>query len=218
MPKAIIFANGVPHNLQSNRRYLTGAEMIICADGGTLHALALGVQPDLIVGDLDSLPVNTRRKMEAEGVPIEQYPTAKDQTDLELALLAAMKRGASEIIILTALGGRLDQLLANVLLLTRPEWGTARLSIAEGPQQAWLLRVRDQLKIKGAVDDTLSIVGLSEQLEGLCLNGVIWPLENVAVPLGSTLTISNRLITPEATVTLQKGLALVIHIRLAIDD
>ncbi len=209
-PKTVIFANGISANPNENRRYLSPGDTIICADGGTLHALAMGLTPDLIVGDLDSLPAPVAAKMEAKGVEIQRHPVNKDQTDLELALQIAVQRGAEEILILTALGGRLDQTLANILLLTRPEWRGVRLRLAEGNQSAWLLRGPDSLTLRGQSGDTLSVVALSQHLHGLDLLGVKWPLNNANVSLGSTLTISNTFVEVEAKIQLVQGIALAI--------
>ena len=211
-PKTIIFANGISANPNENRRYLAPDDTIICADGGTLHALAMGLTPDLIVGDLDSLPEAVAAQMEAKGVEIQRHPVNKDQTDLELALQAAVQRGAEEILILTALGGRLDQTLANILLLTRPEWRGVRLRLAEGNQSAWLLRGPDSLTLRGQPGDTLSVVVLSQHLRQLTLQNVKWPLSNAAVSLGSTRTISNAFVKAEAKIQLAQGIALVIKL------
>ncbi len=211
-PKTIIFANGISANPNKNRRYLAPDDTIICADGGTLHALAMGLTPDLIVGDLDSLPEAVAAQMQAKGVEIQRHPVNKDQTDLELALQAAVQRGAEEILILTALGGRLDQTLANILLLTRPEWRGVRIRLAEGNQSVWLLRGPDSLTLRGQPGDTLSVVALSQHLRGLDLQGVKWPLNNANVSLGSTLTISNAFVEVEAKIQLAQGIALVIKL------
>ncbi|HEY84552.1 MAG TPA: thiamine diphosphokinase [Chloroflexi bacterium] len=210
MPKTIIFANGISADPNENRHYFSPGDTIICADGGTLHALAMGLTPDLIVGDLDSLPAPVVAEMEAKGVEIQRHPVDKDQTDLELALQIAIQRGAKEILLLTALGGRLDQTLANILLLTRPEWRGVRLRLAEGAQSAWLLRGPDSLTLRGQTGDTLSVVALSQNLRELTLQGVKWPLNKANVSLGSTLTISNAFVEVEAKIQLAQGMALAI--------
>lgn len=212
MSKTIIFANGISENPKANLKFIKPNDTIICADGGTLNALALGLTPDLIVGDLDSLPGTTIAQMRRQGVEIQQHPVKKNETDLELALAAATARGAKEILILTAFGGRIDQLLANVFLLTRPEWQSARLNLAEGRQQAWLMRGPDEITITGKSGDTLSLVALSPSVRGIALLGVEWLLENTDIDLGSTLTISNTFSTEQVTVRIASGLGLVVHI------
>ena len=67
-------------------------DYIICADGGTLHALKLGLKPDLIIGDLDSLPQGDWKRLQRADIPIELFPQDKNETDLELALRSAQER------------------------------------------------------------------------------------------------------------------------------
>ncbi len=215
MAKFIIFANGIATNPIENRHHIDPGDTIICADGGTLHALAAGITPDTIVGDLDSLPTDVQLQMQAAGVEILRHPVKKDQTDLELALTVAAKRGATEILLLALFGGRLDQQIANMMLLTRPEWAGVRLRLAEGNQQAWLLRGDDHLTLTGSPGDTLSVVTLSSQITGLTITGAEWTLHRATVPLGSTRTISNTFVAPEATVQIETGLALVIQIQIS---
>ena len=213
MPKTIIFANGKPTiDLSEIPPLIEPGDTIICADGGAVHALAAGLTPDLIVGDLDSLPQDVQVMMRAREVEIESHSAKKDQTDLELALAAAIERGADEILLLTVLGGRLDQHLANILLLARPEWAGVRLSLAEGNQRAWLLRGPDALSIRGRPGDTLSLLPLSPEVKGLDIENVEWPLQNKTISLGSTLTISNVFRADTVTFRIREGIALAIQI------
>jgi thiamine pyrophosphokinase len=192
---------------------LTPDDTIICADGGTLHALELGLRPDLIVGDLDSLPAHIQAELTKQGIEIQTHPVRKDQTDLELAFHAAINRGATEIILLTALGGRLDQQLANLLLLARPEWSPVRLGLADGNQRAWLMRGPDELTLTGEPGDTFSFVAFSETVTGIDLEQVEWPLHDVTIHLGSTLTISNRFLGKEMIVRIKTGIGLAIQMK-----
>jgi thiamine pyrophosphokinase len=213
MPKTVIFANGKPTtNLSEISDLIEPDDTIICADGGAVHALAAGLTPDLIVGDLDSLPQDVQVMMQARGVEIESHSAKKDQTDLELALSTAIERGADEILLLTALGGRLDQHMTNVLLLTRREWAGVRLSLAEGNQRAWLLRGPDALSIQGRPGDTFSLLPLSPEVKGLDIENVEWPLQNKTISLGSTLTISNVFRADTVTFRIREGIALAIQI------
>lgn len=212
MAKTVIFANGIPTNLSNTHSLIKPDDTIICADGGTQHALSLGLTPDVLVGDMDSLSEAVQADLEAKGVELICHPIKKDQTDLELAFEVAIARGATEILLLTAIGGRLDQQLANILLLTRPEWQSARLSLAEGQQRAWLLRGPDELTLSGQPGDTLSIVPLSATMEGLDIEHAEWPLQEATVPLGSTLTISNTFLSNQVRVRVKAGLGLVIQI------
>jgi len=211
MNKFIIFANG---DFSPPTEYRLPADAtIICADGGARHALALGLMPHTIIGDLDSLPPEIVSELRAAGVEIIEHPVKKDETDLELALLLAMARGATDILLLGMLGGRLDQQLANLLLLTRAEWHGARLRLADGNQRAELLRGGGQVTLHGAPGDTLSVVPL-ENLGGLSLSGAEWPLSGAEIPRGSTRTISNTFVENTITAQLEMGVALVVTIKI----
>ncbi len=215
MTRIVIFANGDLTWPDLVRAYLRPTDRIFCADGGTRHALALGLTPHVIIGDLDSLSPDIVAEMAAAGVIIHRHPAHKDQTDLELALTLAAAESPDEILLLTALGGRLDQMLANILLLTRPEYAPARLSLADGAQWTTLLRARQSILIAGQPGDTLSLIPLTPTVSRVTLSGVEWPLNRVTLSLGSTWTISNMLVAPQAEVQIGEGLVLVVHGRVA---
>ena len=90
MQRIIIFANGEIPNLENARLLLRSDDHVICADGGTGHALALGLTPNLVIGDIDSLDKEQWQKLEDAGVPIELFPRDKNETDLELASIAPL--------------------------------------------------------------------------------------------------------------------------------
>ncbi len=209
--RTIIIANGHLSDPAGLKRRLRPGDRIICADGGAHHARFIGLTPDVVVGDMDSLDPALRVELEAAGVRFEMHPARKDETDLELALRLAIGEGASEIEVWAMLGGRLDQSLANLLLLARPEWATARLRMVDGNQMAWPLHSGQEAAIEGSPGDLLSLVPLSPLVSGVTLDGVEWPLRAANLYFGSTLTISNRLTGPVAHLCLEEGLVLVIH-------
>ena len=130
--RAIIIANGQIHEGDFYRSLVVPTDLVICADGGASNALALGLQPQVVIGDLDSLDSNLQAQLEADGCQVLAHPARKDETDLELALHYAIEHGVDEILILGALGGRIDQTLANVLLLASPGLRSVRAKILDG--------------------------------------------------------------------------------------
>jgi len=212
MHRIVIFANGDLNQPDRLGVHLRPDDHIFCADGGAVHAATLGLTPDVIIGDLDSLPPDLAAQMTARGVEIQRHPRHKDQTDLELAFDLAAARQPDEIMLVTALGGRLDQMLGNILLLTRPAYAPIRLTLADGPQRAVLLRSGDRLTIAGQSGDTLSLIPLTPTVTGVSLSGVGWPLQQATLSLGSTWSISNQMTGPEAVAQIGEGPALVIHI------
>lgn len=211
MARTIIFANGVLRQPELIRAHIRPADCIICADGGTRHALALELTPDLIVGDLDSLDPAMRAELEAAGVRFDIHPVRKDETDLELAIRLAIEEGADEIDLVALLGGRLDQSLANMMLLARPDWAGARLRVVEATETAWAVGDGQTARIEGRSGDTLSLIPLTPTVTGVTLTGVEWPLDGASLQFGSTLTLSNVLAAPSAHLQIKEGIVLVIH-------
>ncbi|MDM8526725.1 thiamine diphosphokinase [Anaerolineales bacterium HSG24] len=213
MPRIIIFANGHLTDPNYLLDQLRPTDRIFCADGGASHALSLGLTPEVVVGDFDSLPDHQMTELEQAKVTLHRYPVDKDKTDLELTLDLAITEQPSEIILVTALGGRVDQMLANLMLLTRPEYQSGNISLLDGGQRVYLVRAHQTLALPGQIGDTLSLLPLNAQVTGVTVTAVAWPLENATLLLGSTLSISNRLTKPQVTVSIAEGMVLVIHIK-----
>ena len=212
MSRIVIFANGQLNQPAALKTRLQATDRIFCADGGTLHALAVGLTPHVIVGDLDSVPPDIVSQMETLNVTIHRYPPAKDQTDLELTLDWALKENPTEIMLVTALGGRLDQMLANLLLLTRPAYRHVTLTLADGRQWGRIIHSHQSCAISGRPGDTLSLVPLTPVVTTVNLSGVGWPLTEATLNLGSTWSISNQMTGPKAVVSIGEGIVLLIHI------
>ncbi len=209
--RAVIFANGLFPDPAAQRRLLRPGDLVVAADGGAAHARAAGVTPHVVVGDLDSLEPDLRVELEKAGARFVSHPAAKDETDLELALLYAVERGVQEILILGALGGRLDQMLANLLLLALPALAGADVRIVEGGQTAFL--IRDQAVVTGRPGDTVSLIPLGGDAVGVTTDGLQWPLDDEALRFGPARGISNVLLGRRARVRVREGILLCVVIR-----
>ena len=207
--RAVIFVNGEVQDYTALARWLRPRDHLIGADGGTRHMLALGLMPDAVVGDLDSLEPETVAKLIAQGVDVERYPIAKDQTDLELAIERGLRAGASEILLLGALGGRLDQTLANLLILAQRNWPVP-LRLAEGSQLAQVLRSGETLMLHAAPGSTVSAIPLSAIVTGITYTGLEYPLQDATLSIGSTRGVSNVVASSPATITIDEGVLLVV--------
>jgi thiamine pyrophosphokinase len=209
--RAIVIANGHVGNSEASRAQTWSHDLVICANGGAQHALAWGLAPDVVIGDLDSLDSDLQARLESEGCQILVHPTRKDETDLELALRYAIDHGVDEILILGALGGRTDQTLANVLLLALPDLEGVQTHIFAGDNQEMFL-IRDQALIKGRVGDTVSLLPIAGDATGITTEGLEYPLQCGALKFGATLGVSNVLTAPVARVQVERGLLLCVHI------
>ena len=205
----LIFANGVLDEVEWIRPYLMQATAVWAADGGSQHLKRLGHLPDRVIGDMDSLPPEVRSWLAEASVPFNQHPPEKDETDLELALLLAVEQGYDEIWLFGLLGGRLDQALANVLLLTHPALTSAIVKLFTPTEQAWL--VHDQTKIVGLVGDVVSLIPLRGDVKMVRTTGLQWPLTNETLQFGLARGVSNRMTAVSATVEISRGILLCVH-------
>ncbi len=210
--RVLLFANGVLNHGTMVQRCLdqAAAARIICADGGALYARALGLTPHTIIGDLDSLTLQQVDGLAAAGADIRRHPAEKDETDLELALLHCAETGAESVTILGGLGGRFDQTLANILLLTHPVFRALDITLIDGEQSLRLLRPGAH-KICGAVGDTISLIPLSSSAEIITTENLKYALDGDSLQLGPARGISNVMLAQQAAVSFSRGLLLLIH-------
>jgi thiamine pyrophosphokinase len=211
MPRLIIFVNGILPDLESARRLIQAGDVLIAADGGTRLALSLGLYPSIIIGDLDSLTPDDRQQLIGKGVEFQQYSRDKSETDLELAFKYACKTGYREILVVGALGGRLDQTVGNLSLLTNPEFASLDVRIDDGVEEALITRSR--CEIHGKPGDIVSLIPWSGEVSGICTEGLIWPLCNETLFPDKTRGISNEMAHATAAISQKSGLLLVIHYR-----
>jgi thiamine pyrophosphokinase len=204
---AVIFAGGPPPPSSVVNR-LPDDALIVAADGGLDHARALGLVPRFLVGDLDSVSADGLRWAEAQGVLIDQHPTDKDATDLELAMSAAA-HVADELVIVDGGEGRLDQSLGNLMLLASPRFSGVKVRALVGT--AHVVVVRGHRTLMGNPGDLVSLVAVGEPAEGVTTKGLRWSLHEASLVPGSSLGISNEMLDVEATVSVEFGALLAIQ-------
>ena len=208
--RVVIIANGELGDPAYYRTLLGNDDFIICVNGGSRHALALDVQPHLLIGDLDSLSGEEREKISAYNPQILEYPVAKDKSDLELAIDYAVQLAPSDIIIIGALGGnRLDHALINLFLLKLPLQKKIPAAIIDERQE---IRLADgNLRMKGNLGDYLSIFALSHTVKNVFTKGLKYSLTGEDLHFGSSRGLSNQFIDFEARVKFASGLLIAIR-------
>ncbi len=194
--------------------------LVIAADAGWDKAAALGILPDLLVGDADSLPEERVAELASAGVPIERSPVAKDESDAELALLAALRRGAKHVTVLGALGGkRFDHAFANVGLLGLPGLGEADVELLDATTRVRLLRAPAAesgpatCRLGGEIGDLVSLLPLGVPAFGITTEGLLYPLRGETLMPGPARGLSNVRIASDASVKLRQGSLLIIETR-----
>jgi len=209
--QAVIFANGA---IDDAEPLLKEYDLIIAADGGTRHCKNLGITPDMVIGDLDSIEPDDLKSLQSKGVEIIQHPVKKDQTDLELALRLAVKRGADEIVLFGAMGMRWDMSIANILLPVEPYLSNTSIRIINGLHEITMLKTGKQITFYGEKGDILSLIPVGRDAIGITAGNLEYPLKNSTLQFGSTRGISNVFMEKSATVSLKEGLLLCVHIRI----
>lgn len=178
---------------------------VIAADSGMRHADALDLDVELWVGDFDSSPPELLARH--ADVPREAFPAAKAKTDTELAVEAAVARGATEIVVAGGFGGQADHALSHLLLAVSLRQQGFGVLVTSGTEEAWPL-IPGDLAIDVPAGSRMSVLAFSA-LDAISLRNVEWPLDRRNVPLGSTLTLSNVALGPVA-IRLEGGYAAVI--------
>ncbi|HET9417303.1 MAG TPA: thiamine diphosphokinase [Candidatus Limnocylindria bacterium] len=193
-------------------RWLDAADLVIAADGGSMALDRLGRRPDRLIGDLDSTDAALVERLAAHGVPVDRHPADKEATDLELALGAATAAGASEIVILGGLGGRrFDHELANLLVLSDPQLDGMDARIVHGPTTVRVLRPGARLVLAGTSGDVVSLLPIGGDASGVTTHGLRWALTDATLRLGASRGISNEIISMPASVSVERGLLVVIE-------
>ena len=206
--EALVFAGGDPPDARFTDALPDGA-WIIAADSGLEHVHALGLHADVVVGDMDSVTPSTLERAVASGSVIEAHPTDKDATDLELALGAAARAGATRVTVVGAGGGRLDHFLGNALLFASSDWAGFELHALVG--DAHVVVVRERVELRGGPGSLVSLLPAGGPARGIHTTGLRWPLTNDHLPPGSTRGVSNEMTQPTATVSLATGVLLAIQ-------
>jgi len=197
----VFCGGGAVHSALAER--LPAAQAVIAADCGLELAQTLGYRADVVVGDLDSVSAAALDDAVAAGATVERHDPVKDRTDLELALRAAMVRGAERVVVVGGAGGRLDHVLANALTMAAPEWDAMALEAVMGAARLWVCH--DEIEIAGTPGEYVSLLALGGPARGVSTSGLRWRLDGETLYPGSGRGVSNELVDRTATVTVSAG-------------
>jgi thiamine pyrophosphokinase len=195
-----------------------GIATVIAADGGWLRAKRLGMAPDVLVGDLDSLAPGDVERARAEGIEVVRASVDKDESDTELALLEAVRKGASRVTVLGAFGGpRLDHALANVWLLGHPALAGVRVTLLDGRTRLDLVAAPGpgggvvERMLPGPVGGLVSLLPHGGDVTGITTHGLRYPLRDEPLVVGPARGLSNVRTAPDAWVRVRDGRLLVVE-------
>lgn len=203
-PDVVVVASGQGPHVE-----VPAAGTVVAADGGLDRAASLGLAVDVLVGDLDSVSPAALERAEANGVRVVRHPEAKDATDLELALDEAVELGAKRVLVVASAGGRLDHLLASLLLLGSERYEALEVDALVG--EALVHVIRGERRMQGTAGDLVTLLALGEPASGVTTEGLAYPLANEGLDAGSTRGVSNVLVGGEATVSVARGVLLAVR-------
>ncbi len=203
--ECLIFTNGYIDNYEfinlDYKKYY-----IISCDGGLRHVEKLGIKPNVLIGDFDSVEENLLLKY--KDIQKIQYPSDKDFTDTELGIIHAREKGFEKVHIYGATGGRLDHTLGNIFLLKKGKEINLKVVLIDSLQEIYYLDTEEFI-LNGYKDNTLSIIPF-ENMECKFSKGLLYPLDDLKFNIGDTRPISNIILDNNVCISVEKGNGLVI--------
>ena len=214
---SVLIVGGGPLDMDQLKAELSRKpDFIVCADRGGGYLLELGLYPDILVGDFDSLPAQQlyllSKAQENARTAIRQYPSAKDQTDMELAMDLALDRVPESIRILGGLGGRIDHTLGNIGLLLRALSSGVEAHLLDPKHDLTVTDKKIDLRKQGE-DWSVSLVPLTRVVHGVTTVGLKYPLLSESLFLDKTRGIHNEFLDENVTIELKEGILLVVCFR-----
>ena len=198
----LIVANGTIRNKSFYRNTIKKADKIIAADGGADNCIKLGIIPDYVIGDFDSISKKAKVKFRK----ILMHDKSQDKTDLEKAISLAKKLKCTKLAIIGAIGSRIDHTISNIISLLNTSVPSEIFDEANN-----IFAVEKKINLAGKKDDTVSVIPLSN-VKGLAYAGLKWKPKSKNVGIGWT-GVSNRMTGKKATIKLKSGKLIVIKSR-----
>lgn len=209
--KCVIVCSGTINDYEYLKKYFEGAKLVISVDGGALHLRRFGIKPGLLVGDFDSITPECLKEYESQNVEIIKFPEKKDMTDTEIAVEIALERGSTNIVFLGAMGTRLDHSLSNIFHLKKLYDNNVTGLLADERNEITL--IDSNIKLDRAEGMKVTLLPLSTVVRGVTTKGLMYPLFNATMSLGSSWGVSNEFDGDTAEVAIAEGLLLVVKSR-----
>ena len=205
--RAVIIGNGEIKDYDFIAGKLRKGDYIVCADGGYRHAARLGVKPDVLIGDMDSLS-DSENDYDGE---IINLPVRKDFTDSEVCVKYVLLKDFDEILMLGFIGTRLDHTITNITLLKQIAESGKKGKITDEHNEIYY--ALSENVIYGKKGDIISIIPFGQDLTGISTSGLDYPLDNENLIFGESRGVSNIMTSNKCTVNIQGGVGLIIKSR-----
>lgn len=207
--KALVVSSGSKVKNSILLNLINKSDYIICADGGIMHFMELGIKPDLIIGDLDSVDDSGLNYIKENNITIHKFPSEKNETDTELAIIFLMENKFKDITLVGVTGSRMDHTLSNIFLLKRLCKNNIKARIVDNNNTIYY--VDEKMILENEADTFTSIIPITEEGVVVSLKGFYYPLENHLIEFGSSLGISNEIVEKFGTIIVSKGECIVVN-------
>ena len=178
-------------------------DIVIAADGGYDHLKAIGITPDIVIGDMDSV------KEIPEGVKRIVFPTRKDETDTYLAYLKGVELGYKKFIIYGGTGGREDHTFANYCLLISAKKAGNEIILISSERKIYAL-VNEEKEIRGRCGAVVSVFAFGKDAEGVSIKDLSYEADNITLAADNPIGVSNEYSASERGVISVKSGALLV--------
>jgi len=201
--KACVFCNGQLENFVIAKQIVSDCELLIAADGGAKYFLDMGLTPQVIIGDMDSIDSDVwKSKSDIEHI---RYPVDKDKSDAELAVEYALEHGCGQVILIAATGGRLDHILGNIALVASYP---GQVAILDSISTLVAVDKSKKCMLHGKIGSIVSLMPCSINPLKVKTNGLKYPLQDECL-ISATHGLSNELSQTEACICVSDGILLV---------
>ncbi len=209
MKRAVIISNGDFCDYEYIKKQIADDDFIICADGAAHHLKNMNISPNVWIGDFDSCKMSENEFSEfAKNAKVVRLNPVKDSTDTECACDYALEQGFESIVIFGALGSRLDHTISNVFLLFKLDKAGVDAKIVNEKNVIYL--AKDENLIYSGDFENVSLIPVCKKIEGVTITGMYYNIENADISRGSSLGVSNKLISDAGKISIKKGKALII--------
>lgn len=205
----VIITGGDLPDINIVKLYTSAAELVIGVDGAADVFIKYGIEPHVLIGDFDTADPDNVTELECRGAKVLRLQPEKNETDTEAAINYALSAGARDIVILGALGGRLDHALSNIMMLVRADSAGAKCTIVDNTCELFVSS--NEFLLNGHAGQTISILPLTGEV---CVNasGLKYPLNNLLLKWGSSRGVSNIMEHNTARINISGGYALIIKL------
>nr|WP_312291465.1 thiamine diphosphokinase [Clostridium chromiireducens] len=205
----VIVSGGNPPSEKLLREYLKDIDLIIAADKGSECLYNYKIVPDLLLGDFDSAKKEILDNIRLQVKEVLEFPPEKDYTDTEIAVIEAVRRGATKIYLFGALGSRMDHALGNIGLLLNAKKKGVAIEIIDDNNRIYL--GENNMRLLGKCGENISFHALSDKVVNINISGAKYSLNGYTMSLLDPRAICNEFVDTPIDISYEEGELLILH-------